>query len=192
MDAKEQWLRGVPGPAGEHLARVADELAVARSELKETREAIAAGGFAAGALDRAGAKLGAAGDWATYDTFFGGGMVSDAMKYSRMDEAERLLHDADQALRRLSAELADAGVSAVVDDLAVGGLTRTFDVWFDNIFSDWSVRDRIAKAARRTDEAARTVHDIRGRLAQRERELLARVTGLTGEREELLAGAPTS
>ena len=29
--------------------------------------------------------LGSAGDWATYDTFFGGGMFTDTVKYDRMD-----------------------------------------------------------------------------------------------------------
>jgi hypothetical protein len=73
LAAKESWLRSTSGPAGEQLARTAEDLAAVGSELKETREAVAAGDAAAGTLDRARQVLGAAGDWATYDTFFGGG-----------------------------------------------------------------------------------------------------------------------
>jgi hypothetical protein len=117
-------------------------------------------------------------------------MIGDAMKYSRMDEAQRLLHAADQAMRTLRTELADVGVHAVVADLAVDGLTQTFDIWFDNIFSDWSVRDRIGRAAARTDDAARMVHEIRTRLAAREQALDGRLRELGGERAALVKRPP--
>lgn len=183
---KERLLTEVGGSAGAELATIADELAAARSGVKEVDEAIAAGEQAAAALSRAGDVLGSAGSWATYDTFFGGGMITDMVKYDRMDEAQRLLHVADQALRRLSTELADVGMTAVVQGLSVDGLTQAFDVWFDNIFSDWSVKSRIDQAARRTAEASGMVHQVRTRLAAQRRELEARLADLTGRRERLL------
>jgi hypothetical protein len=186
LAAKEQWLRDAPGPAGVRLAAIAATVADLDAEATETREAIAAGKVAAGALEKAQRMLGSAGGWATYDTFFGGGMFTDAMKYSRMDDAQRLLHAADRALRTLRAELADVGVHAVVADLRISGLTQAFDVWFDNIFSDWSVRDRISRASARTDEAARVVHEIRVRLARRAEDLERRRAALADERDALL------
>ena len=189
LAAKERWLLSRPGPVGERLADIATDLAALAAERKETREAQAAGETAAGALAEARQVLGAAGDWATYDTFLGGGMFGDAMKYRRMDEAERLLRTVDATLRDLTTELADVGVNAVVADLAVDGLTQTFDVWFDNIFSDWSVRDRIGRAARRTQDAARVVQEVRTRLAERERDLERRRHLLAEEREALLTDA---
>lgn len=186
MLEKERLLTEVGGTAGTELARIADELATARSTAKEVREAMAAGEQAAAALSRAGQVLGSAGSWATYDTFLGGGMLTDMVKYDKMDEAQRLLHGADQAVRRLSVELADVGMTAVVRGLSVDGLTQAFDVWFDNIFSDWSVKSRIDQAARRTAEASGMVHEIRTRLAAQLREVEARVAELTSSRERLL------
>jgi hypothetical protein len=116
-------------------------------------------------------------------------MLTDMMKYDRMDEAQRLLHAADQALRHLSSELADVGMTAVVRGLAVDGLTQTFDVWFDNIFTDWSVKARISQAAERTASAARLVHEVRTRLAAQERDLTAREAELVSRREKLLTGS---
>ena len=188
LAAKEQWLLGAGGAAAAELTRIADEIAAARAQAYEVREAVAAGEQAAGALERAQRVLGSAGDWATYDTFFGGGMFSDMMKYDRMDEAQQLLHHADLALRRLSAELADVGMTGVVHGLAVDGLTRTFDVWFDNIFTDWSVRSRITEAARRSADAARVVHEVRLRLARQQQELTTRARDLVAARERLVAG----
>jgi hypothetical protein len=40
-------------------------------------------------------------------------------------------------------------------------LTRTFDVCFDNIFSDWSVRSRITEAAKRAESAAAACPEVR-------------------------------
>ena len=59
--------------------------------------------------------------------------------------------------RRLARELADVGVRSTVERLQVDGLTRTFDVWFDNIFTDWSVKSRISGGlgAHRSGRAAR-------------------------------------
>jgi hypothetical protein len=188
LAAKEEWLSSTDGEARAELTRLAEELAATRAAVTEVREATAAAEVAAGRLEMARRKLGSAGDWATYDTFLGGGMFGDMMKYERMDEAQRLLHDADQALRRLSVELADVGMNAVVHGLSVDGLTQTFDVWFDNIFTDWSVRSRIADAARGAESAARTVHQIRERLARQERDLAAREAALVADRERLLTG----
>ncbi|GAB6985412.1 hypothetical protein [Nocardioides pyridinolyticus] len=188
LTAVEDALVAAGGPVADDLTRIAGELAGTRSEATEVAEASAAGGHAASRLDAAGQRLGSAGGWATYDTFFGGGLLTDAMKYSHMDEAQRLLHEADQALRRFAAELADVGLQVAVEGLAVDGLARAFDVWFDNIFSDWSVKSRIQEASRRTQEAAHLVAQLRHRLADRSRELADRQVALVAERERLLAG----
>ena len=187
LEAKEQWLAAAGGDAAERLTGVAEELATTRADATEVQEAAEAAAVAAERLDAARHQLGAAGDWATYDTFLGGGMFTDAMKYDRMDQAQRLLHAADQALRHLTVELADVGMEAVVHGLAVDGLTQTFDVWFDNIFTDWSVRSRIADAARGADEAAALVHEVRVRLHERQRELADREHALAEERERLVS-----
>jgi len=186
LAAKEEWLTSTAGPAAAELGAVAGELAEVQSGLVEVREAIVAGEQAAGSLERARRVLGSAGDWATYDTFFGGGMLTDMVKYDRMDEAQGLLRQADQALRHLAVELADVGVTAVVHGLTVDGLTQTFDVWFDNIFTDWSVKSRISDAAQRTTAAADVVHQVRTGLAEQERDLTTRQTDLVSRRERLL------
>jgi len=188
LAAKEEWLTSTADESGVHLTRLAQDLASTRSAANEVREAVAAAELAADRLELARKTLGSAGDWATYDTFFGGGMFSDMAKYQRMDEAQRLLHDAGQALRNLSIELADVGVHDVVQGLTVDGLTQTFDVWFDNIFSDWSVRSRITEAAGRADAAAGVVHQIRVLLAQQERDLAERERAFVADRERVLTG----
>ena len=186
LHAVEQSLVEGGGPHSPALADVAVAVGVAGARQREVAEAIAAAARADTALGSAADLLGRAGDWATYDTFLGGGLLTDAMKYQRMDEAEARLRDADTALRALARELADLG-EAGVD--GVSGLLTTFDVWFDNIFSDWSVRSRIREAAERTDEAARRLADLRGRLEAEHRRLADEIDALGRRRGELLAAA---
>jgi hypothetical protein len=64
------------------------------------------------------------------------------MKHSRLDEAAQAAAYADRCLAVLRTELADVpGLSLTAPQLAVDGLTRFVDVWFDNIFTDLAVRD---------------------------------------------------
>lgn len=185
LSAKEAWLREHDTAAGAALTELSEELARTRSEGVEVREALAAATAAVQALGAAQQLLGQARGWATYDTFFDGGFFGDMAKYDRMDQAAALMRTADLALRRLSAELADVGMGGV-GGIEVTGMTRTFDVWFDNIFSDWSVRNRIGEAAQRVDAAARAVHDVAGRLTRRGRDLADAEASLVRRREELL------
>ena len=185
LAAKEQLLTASGAADGAELISIAGELGTLRSQQHEVREALAAAATAAARLADAGVMLGKARDWSTYDTFFDGGMLGDMMKYDRMDQASALMREADVAMRHLSTELADVGMAGV-GGIEVTGLVQAFDVWFDNIFSDWSVRNRIAEAAERTGAAAAAVHRVRTGLTAREAELSGSVTRLAARREELL------
>jgi len=86
------------------------------------------------ALPQVRDKLGSAPGWSTYDTYFGGGPISSLIKHSRLDEAAHAAVCAGRCLAVLQTELADVpGVALTVPQLAVNGLARFVNVWFDNI-----------------------------------------------------------
>ncbi|WP_101523545.1 hypothetical protein [Nocardioides houyundeii] len=126
------------------LTEMASRQGALDAELVQLDEALTAADTAQRALGEAARELGSAGDWTTYDTFLGGGVFADLAKHHRLDRAGALMRHADAALRHLAAELADVQVAAV-GEVGVPELTRTLDIWFDNIFSDWAVRDRIRR-----------------------------------------------
>ena len=187
LATKAEWLRGHDPAVGNQLDVLAEELGRLQAEDHELAEAHAAGVRARERLLHAEDLLGRAGGWSNWDTFGGGGMVTDMMKYGRIDEATAQLRQADEALQRFSRELADVQMSAV-GGVEVGEMTRVFDVWFDNIFSDWAVRDRIREAAERTRQALAAVDEALRRVAARGRDIQVRAAGLTGERERILLG----
>ncbi|MBC9225196.1 hypothetical protein GL325_02555 [Aeromicrobium sp. 636] len=178
LNQRERELAADPGSlaVSTELTELAARQGVLEAEVVQLQEAITAASQASEALREASLHLGNAGSWATYDTFFGGGLVADLAKHNRLDKAGELMHRADAALAHLSAELADVRVDAV-GSVGVTELARTFDIWFDNIFSDLQVRGRIHDAAARVDGLLRDVEsvgrDLTRRLADAERSVSA-------------------
>ncbi|MFI2295574.1 hypothetical protein [Isoptericola sp. NPDC019571] len=185
LAAKEEWVHGAGGPGAAELAAVAEQVGGWRAQQVEIDQAQAAAERAARALAAAEVELRGADGWSTYDTFFDGGMLASMVKHDRMDRAAGLLREADGALRHLTVELGDLGEQGV-GGVGVDGLTRTLDVWFDNIFTDWSVRNRIAEARDRVAAASRAVHGVRQRLAERSAAAEAELAALAARRESLL------
>jgi hypothetical protein len=177
------------GPQAAGLEALLDELAEARAEATDLAEAREAGIRAATSLDAALRELGSADSWSAYDTWFGGGMVSSALKHERIDGAGRLIAQAQDALLDLAREIEDLeGVAGLRADLGISPTARTFDVWFDNVFSDLSVRSSIKDSVARVEEASVAVREAMQRLLVRSTALDERIADLRTRRDALLTG----
>jgi hypothetical protein len=187
LEEKEERLRTSADPRGARLLEFAGERGRLAAELREVGEALRAAAQARHALSEVLDRLGSASGWSTYDTFFGGGALSSAVKHSRLDEAAQAAAQADRCLAVLRTELADVnGMTFTAPQLVVTGLTRFVDIWFDNIFTDLAVRDRIKQAQRNVAQSMRLVHDVAGRLNQRAAQAHARLATIDTERTNLL------
>ncbi|GAA3526391.1 hypothetical protein AFL01nite_04960 [Aeromicrobium flavum] len=184
---REREIAADPASATTHarLTEIASRQGALAAETVQLQEAVEAAAHARVALAEASAHLSSAGTWATYDTFFGGGLVGDLVKHNKLDKAGELMRRADAALAHLGAELADVNVDAV-GEVGITELARVFDIWFDNIFSDYQVRQRIREAATRIDGLLRDVDTVAGELATRAAGVTATLGGLEASRRELL------
>ena len=185
LAAKEAFLVRTGAPGGDELAAASDRLGVLRSERTELEEADRAGREAHGHLEAAVALLEKASSWSSWDTFGGGGLLTDSIKYDRMDQASAALGAADRSLRLLADELADVQLEGV-SQVGVSSSLRTFDVWFDNIFSDWAVRSRIREALEAAGTTRQAVRNVGGVLRQRLEANAAEAERLSQRRAELL------
>ena len=160
-----------PGPAidPERVVRAATLIA-RRRERREVGQAVVAGHDAIGGLADALAALRSANNWSDWDTFGGGGLISSSIKHGRMDEAQAAIGRAQSALSRFGRELDDLGLSGMVLP-TTDGLTRGVDIWFDNIFTDLSVRGRIRSSIRSVEEVLGQVSETVQGLEARQREL---------------------
>ncbi|MGC5771220.1 hypothetical protein [Paenibacillus pabuli] len=126
------------------LQQMAEDREHLSGELQELNEADREGEYLLLALERAEKALSSAGNWGIYD-MMGGGMISTHMKRSRMDDAQVAIIDAGKRLRRFQKELEDVKM-AIHTELHLGGLLSFADYFFDNLFVDWMVQDKIRKA----------------------------------------------
>lgn len=187
LDEKERHLAGSDDPRSQKLLELADERGRLHGDDREVKEALLAAEAAYEALSRVKEELGSASSWSTYDTFFGGGAVSSAIKHSRLDDAARAAAHADQCLAVLRTELADVpGTGGTAPELAIGQLTRFVDIFFDNIFTDLAVRNRIKQAQENVERSLHLVRDVHGRLKQRAAAVADRLATLEAERRQLL------
>lgn len=158
-------------PAAAEVAREATHRLEAIQRRREVEEALAAGDVALQHLREAQRRYSHASDWSTADTFLDGGLLTSMMKYDRVDKATEELRQASVAVQRFSRELADVELPGlavpVVDDFE-----RGIDIFFDNIFTDWSVRSRIKDAQVQVDGAVAEVETAMERLHHLHRALV--------------------
>lgn len=187
LDAKEHHLRQSGDQRRSRLLALAEERGRLTGEIHEATEALRAAHAATEALSRVRETLGSADGWSTFDTFVGGGLLTSAIKHSRLDEAAQEAARADRSLAVLRTELADVpGAALTAPQLAIGALTRFVDVWLDNIFTDLAVRDRIEQAQENVGRSTQLVHDVRSRLERRTAQARARLAAIESERHALL------
>jgi hypothetical protein len=88
--------------------------------------------------------------FATWDTFFGGGFFADAMKFDKVDQAKQLVN---QAFQNLNAGYALVPQAPRIRNVQVHDNNMVWDMLFDNIFSDWSAREKIKESIQSVENA---------------------------------------
>lgn len=81
--------------------------------------------------------------WSGWDAFGGGGIITHTMKYDRIDEAERCYFNLNHQLQNVRQELEDIDMTVGFEFTMLSESTRILDYWFDNIFTDMRVLDKL-------------------------------------------------
>lgn len=132
----------------------------------EIREAIVAGERALNSLYAAQSKLKSARGWGIFD-MLGGGLLSDLMKHSRMNDASSYIEAARRDLEVFKRELADVSTSYNLR-MDVDGFLTFADFFFDGLIADYLVQTKISQARGQVEEAIIKVSQI---LAELKREV---------------------
>lgn len=184
---KEAELRKTNPALAEKLAELERRELELTARQKELREAEEAGRQALFQLDGAIGHLEDAEGWGTWDVF-GGGLLSDVMKYSRLDDAQQQISQVGSALRRYRAELEDVA-RTVEFDVKPDNFTQTVDIFFDNMFTDWAVLDRIRRSRDQMLDLESRVQSIQDGLLRDLEGTEAELEALRTERNELVRKA---
>lgn len=127
------------------ILELEEEIAGCESQIKEIREAYTVGSEALRLADEIIRSLDKAKGWGTWDTFAGGGLISDVAKHSHLNTAQRLVGDLQLKLRNYQTELMDVKISADVE-VGISGFLNFADYFFDSILVDWTVLNKITKS----------------------------------------------
>lgn len=160
---KARVLREDPNsPSARRLLALEERQAQLSAREKELNEAIRAGYDALSDIGTIEESLSSAEGWGTWDVF-GGGLISDMAKYSHLDEAQRQINTLQRSLSRFRTELADVDIRMDIQ-IEVDSFLRFADYFFDNIFTDWAVLDRIRNTQSQVQQAGGSVRTLVSRL----------------------------
>jgi hypothetical protein len=167
----------------EHVGRM-DACAAQLVEVAETARALTSAREATRVAEK---ELGSAASWGTYDTWFGGGLLSSSIKHDRIDAANDAMGRVHATLASARKELADVSVEIAAPDLSEVGSNRTMDVWFDNIFSDLGTQSRIQDGQADVQQLASELAGVDRRLTDLREQLIRQQAEATAARDALVA-----
>ena len=144
------------------VEKSADEEDSLEVQLKELEEAISAGRHADQTADLILESLSSAQSWGTFD-LLGGGLIADMAKHSHLDEAQEKVERLQGALRRFKTELADVEIIADMQ-VSIDGFLRFADYFFDGLFADWSVMNKISEARGQVENVKKQIQTVLSKL----------------------------
>lgn len=185
---KARALREDPAsPSARRLLALEERQARLSAREKELNEAILAGCDALSDIRAIEESLSSAEGWGTWDVF-GGGLISDMAKYSHLDEAQRQINTLQRSLSRFRTELADVDIRVDIQ-IEVDSFLRFADYFFDNIFTDWAVLDRIRNTQSQVQQAGGSVRTLVSRLERSLEQCRQESRQTAQERKDFLVNA---
>ena len=162
LQEKADAIKASGSSAARQILELEAKIAKLRCDSREFQEAIQAGTAARRTADAVLSHLDSAEGWGTWD-LFGGGLIADLAKHGELDEAQAMVEQLQSQLRRFKTELADVTVQADIQ-VNIDGFLRFADYFFDGLFADWAVMDRIGRAREQVSGTINRIDQVLRRL----------------------------
>lgn len=162
LEEKAAAIKASGSAEGAEIFRLEEKLSGLKDQQRELREAIGAGEMAWNMVMEVLDSLDSAEGWSTFD-MLGGGLIADLAKHEKLDEAQWKIEQLQIQLRRFRTELADVTIYADVQ-VNLDGFTRFADYFFDGLFVDWTVRDRIHRSQEQVWQTKVRIESVLDRL----------------------------
>lgn len=157
-------------------------------QLVETDEALSAANRVISTADNAMEHLESAEKWATYDVWLKGGILSHMAKYEHIDNAEEASYRLSSQMADLQRELKDINISGPAEISGIDSTTRAIDFWFDNIFTDLSVRSRIRDDSEQLRALRNQVYEVIQKLDSNKSVIHRKLQDIEFSKNELIIG----
>lgn len=174
------------GEASRTYIKLCEEAEFLSRQLTETEEALMAANRAYDTACEALEYLDKAEGWATYDLWFSKGLITHMAKYDKIDMAQEAFGRLNAQLNELRLELDDIDLDIVFPMISFDSATRFFEFWFDNIFTDLSVRNRIREYQDYARELRDRIAAVTDRLETARKDLAEAVRTIGEQQEEII------
>ena len=172
----------------EWILKAEQKIAAKEAQKEDLREAICAGRSARSAADSVISELKSAEGWNTWDMFGGGGIITHMAKHEHLDSAQDLVSDLQSKLRRFKTELADIRITANMQ-VNVDGFLRFADYFFDGLFADWAVGDKISQSISSVTDTKRQIVRTLDKLREMEKATDGEIVKLHQKLDNLIVNA---
>jgi len=179
LSEKEQLLRQSNQAKASELIEISEQAANLNSEVREITEAIQAGKDVISSVEQVVDSLESAANWGTWD-MLGGGLLSTAVKHSRIDDARSAVNDVQAKMSQFARELADVRKNIELQ-IDIGELASFADFFFDGLIVDWIVQSKIVDSLEQSKKAksiiihaVRELEDLKSVTQNKDRDLQER------------------
>lgn len=167
------------------IADFEHSLLMQNRKLKELDEALSACKKLIMSLTSAKDDLASAKNWGIFD-ILGGGLIPSLVKHDHIKRASQYIKDSSEKAAILSRELGDLSMFFSIEQIEIDSLSKTFDTFFDNIFSDMSIQEQINTAYENICHNYETARILFEKLETYRKEILEELSKITRERNELI------
>lgn len=191
LKEKTEQIKQSGVPEAGRIMQIENEIAFLENQQKEIQEAINAGNQAFYIARKILEDLNSAKNWSTFD-LMGGGLIADMAKYDKLNKVQDQIQDLQNALRGFRTELADV-TERISGDLYVeiGDFLHFADYFFDGLFTDWMVYDKINDSRNRTMQTSDQIQKILGQLNEMDNDLRSKKDNLKEELKQTVLKSDT-
>ncbi len=183
LEKKRISLKASGTDSGDQILEIEQQIGILEAQKQEIQEAIWAGNSAKSTADRILSELESADGWNTWDIFGGGGIITHMAKHGHLDSAQDLVQQLQSELRRFKTELADIQIGANLQ-VSIDGFLRFADYFFDGLFTDWAVGDKISQSQNAVMRTKCQIMQMLERLAEMESSADRKLCSLHAQLEE--------
>ncbi len=187
LQEKMAEIKASGAAEAERILRWEEQIAAQERQKKEIGEAIAAGTRALDTVENILSNLNSAQSWGTWD-LLGGGLLSDIAKHSRLDDAQKMVQQLQEELRQFKTELADITIQTDIQ-VSVDGFMRFADYFFDGLFADWVVLDKINESLASVQRTKNQIEEVLSNLRGMEDTAARELAALEAEKEAAVVTA---
>ncbi|MBQ4563849.1 MAG: hypothetical protein IJA58_05155 [Lachnospiraceae bacterium] len=185
LEEKREAIRASGSAVAQEMLEIEERLAVLAEQKREINEALNAGTIAMGLVEDIREKLSSAKNWSTWD-LMGGGLIAEVEKHVQLDQAQQMVENLQIQLERFRNELADVAIDGCKMQVNIQGGLRFADVFFDGLFVNWAVHNRIDGSGEQVRLVGRQVEKACAQLKEMKKSTEQELVRLETRREQLI------